>query len=146
MCIYFPWSQLTEQIQQAIGIRQMLQKHDGWSFFKTTVKATSGSPRELSRWSTRAHCLQQPEPDFHWLRGLLISRRELHPAVYFPSLPGQEGRPCFRFLVTPSSGICGNEMANLANSEEEIPKTLASVCPVDSITLDGEKLNKELVA
>lgn len=68
--------------------------------------------------------------------------------LQFTSLLSERRRadPVSDSYSLPSSGICGNEMANLANPEEEIPKTLASVCLIDCITLNEEKLNKESVA
>lgn len=78
-------------------------------------------------------------------------QERLIPCSLLPSLQGQGvggGRgdggmggadPVSDSYSLPSSGICRNEMANLGNSAEEIPKTLASVCLVETITLNGEK-------
>ena len=101
----------------------MMQNRMGSYLFLVTIKGTFCS---IHKWSTvkiaNVYWVQQPRQAFYYLRGFLISRRELYAIVYFPFLleENEEDRPCLKgFYSFPNTDISENEMANLAHSDRK---------------------------
>lgn len=104
-CVFtFPGTNLQNKYGKSLELGRCCKI--GWVvIFLVTIKGTFCSIHKRSIVKiANVYWVQQPRQDFYYLRGFLISRRELCPIVYFPFLlkENEEDRTLLkRFLFFP---------------------------------------------